>query len=43
MQFLFSRSPQTVVVGTLGVVADPGLTSVYAIGRAPTQRCSLGC
>lgn len=37
VQLVFYRFPQALVVGTRGVVANPGLTSVYAIGRAPIR------
>lgn len=41
MELVFSRSPHALVVGTLGVVANPGLTSVYAIGRTHKMYFSL--
>lgn len=43
VQLVFSSSAQAVVVSTVGVVANPGLSSVCAVERAPTQRCSLAC
>lgn len=43
LQLVFSSFAQALVVGTIGLVANPGLTSVYAIERALTQRCSLVC
>ena len=43
VQLVFFSFAQAVVVGTIGVVANPWLTSVYATERAPIQRCSLAC
>ena len=43
LQLLFSNFAQALVVGTVGVVADPWLTSAYATERAATRRRSLAC